>query len=116
MADEDPADSGEHQTLRRYFRWHLVAYASVIALAILFNYVWPSDRGLYIPILLWGCAVLAHFLYVRTITTKDEWVEERSENISLNASDLSHIESIRERHEAREAERAKAGADKPDQE
>ena len=108
MTGAEPTDQAAQEPLRRYLRWHLSAYAGVIALAVLANYLWPADRGLYVPILLWGCAVLAHFLYVRTVTTADEWVEERSENISLNATDLSHIESIRERHEAREAGQAEA--------
>ncbi|MEM7429000.1 MAG: hypothetical protein AAF441_23175 [Pseudomonadota bacterium] len=106
MADPGPNETAQ-EPLRRYMRWHMGAYAGAIALGVITHYIWPADRGLYIPILLWGCGLLAHYLYVRTVTTGDEWVDERSENISLNATDLSHIESIRERHEAREAERAK---------
>ena len=116
MTGDEPTGQAAQEPLRRYLRWHLSAYAGAIALAVITHYFWPADRGLYIPILLWGCAVLAHFLYVRTVTTADEWVEERSENISLNATDLSHIESIRERHEAREAERTKGAQDQPKQE
>ena len=108
MSEQDPLSEDAPDAIQRYLRWHILAYCGAILLAVTVHYIWPADRGLYIPILLWGCALLAHFLYVRAVNTDDEWVEERSENISLNATDLSHIENIRERHEAKEAERTGA--------
>lgn len=91
----------------RYVNWHIGAYGCAVVCAILLNYVSPADRGLFIPIMLWGVLVLAHYLAVRAINTDPNWVEERSENITMNSTDLSHIENIRERHDKRRLEAAK---------
>ena len=85
--------------LARYLRWHMAAYAGVVACALALHFLSPAERGLFIPMLLWGVLVLAHFLIVRALNTDPDWVEERSENITMNATDLSHIEDIRERAE-----------------
>ncbi len=85
-------------------RPHILAYCAVVAGVMALSYFAPADRGLFIPLLLWGVLVLAHYLTVRTIHTDPEWVEERSETITMNASDLSHIEDIRGRMEKGESE------------
>ncbi len=93
--------------MARCLPWHIRIYVGVLLLLFLVHYISPADRGLFIPMLLWGVLVLAHFLTVRAINTDPEWVEERSEMITMNASDLSHIENIRERHDQRMVEAAK---------
>lgn len=90
--------------LVRYLSWHVRIYLGVVAALLLLTYISPADRGLFIPMLLWGVLVLAHYLTARAINTDPDWVEERSEMITMNASDLSHIEDIRERHDKRMAE------------
>ena len=45
--------------------------------------------------------VLLHIIFARVLSIKDEWVDERSGRITENASDLAHIQAIRERYEAR---------------
>ncbi|NNF78870.1 MAG: hypothetical protein HKN05_12655 [Rhizobiales bacterium] len=93
--------------LVRCLAWHIRIYIGVVLLLFVLHYISPADRGLFIPMLLWGVLVLAHFLTVRAINTDPEWVEERSEMITMNASDLSHIEDIRERYDQRRVEAAK---------
>ncbi len=110
MASETPNPQAPEPwvgLLVRCLAWHIRIYVGVVLLLFVLNYISPADRGLFIPMLLWGVLVLAHFLTVRAINTDPEWVEERSEMITMNASDLSHIEDIRERHEQRKVEAAK---------
>lgn len=93
--------------LGRCLPWHIGIYVGAVLLLFMLHYISPADRGLFIPMMLWGVLVLAHFLTFRAITTDPKWVEERSEMITMNASDLSHIENIRERHDQRRVEAAK---------
>ncbi|MCP5084301.1 MAG: hypothetical protein GY948_21645 [Alphaproteobacteria bacterium] len=88
----------------RYLHWHMMAYAGATVIVVILHYVSPAERGIFMPVMLWGVFVLAHFLTVRAINTDPKWVEERSENITMNATDLSHIEDIRERHDKRLAD------------
>ena len=114
MASETPnPESSAPWTsfLERHLRRHIGVYAVVVVLAVMLNVISPADRGLFIPILLWGVLVLAHFLTVRALNTDPDWVDERSEMITMNASDLSHIENIRERHDKRMADEAEQQAD-----
>ena len=85
--------------LDRSLRPHLIAYGAAALLLMGLNFISPADRGLFIPMMLWGVLALAHYLTVRAIHTDPDWVEERSESITMNAADLSHIEDIRERAE-----------------
>ena len=87
--------------MTRCLPWHIRIYVGAVLLLFALHYISPAERGLFIPMLLWGVLVLAQFLTVRAINTDPEWVEERSEMITMNASDLSHIENIRERHDQR---------------
>ena len=101
--------------LGRYLKRHIAVYGVVVACALLLSFVAPADRGLFIPLLLWGVLVLAHFLTVRAITVDPDWVEERSETITMNASDLSHIEDIRERMEQGKSESGRLITKKPNE-
>ncbi|MEM8686756.1 MAG: hypothetical protein AAGF81_05485 [Pseudomonadota bacterium] len=107
MSEETPGpvqDQPWASLLDRTIRPHIAAYGVVVAGVMALSYIAPADRGLFIPILLWGVLVLVHYLIVRTIHTDPDWVEERSETITMNASDLSHIEDIRERMEKGKSE------------
>ena len=101
-----PPQPGEGPFVR-YLNWHIAAYGIAVVSVILLNYISPADRGLFIPMMLWGVGVLAHYLAARAINTDPDWVEERSENITMNSTDLSHIENIRERHDKRRLDAAK---------
>ena len=110
MAPDTPSPPAQEpwvSLLARCLPWHIRIYVGVVLLLFMLHYISPAERGLFIPMLLWGVLVLAHFLTVRAINTDPEWVEERSEMITMNASDLSHIENIRERHDQRMVDAAK---------
>ncbi len=107
MSEETPGPEQDQPwvvLLDRTLRPHILAHGAVVAGVMALSYFAPADRGLFIPIMLWGVLVLVHYLIVRTIHTDPDWVEERSETITMNASDLSHIEDIRERMEKGKSE------------
>lgn len=49
------------------------------------------------PLLVWGLAVMIHFLVYRAATIDDAWVEERTVDLRLRSYDLGHIDTIHER-------------------
>ncbi len=61
----------------------------------------------------WGVAVAAHWLYVKSVNIDEVWIQQRTEDIRLQAYDLGHIEDIEKRHEKAEARR-RSGAGPPD--
>ncbi len=95
--------------LPRYLPVHMVAFGAAAALAAAIQIVAPVSFSLLKPLLIWSILLIAHYLYVRTLEVDPDWVEERSETITLNATDLSHIDDIKQRYEERERQFRDAG-------
>ncbi len=87
--------------LVRYLSRHITVYGCVLIALLLLHAFSPADRGVFWPMMVWTIIVLLHIIFARALSIKEEWVDERSSRIIENASDLSHIQSIRERYEAR---------------
>lgn len=49
------------------------------------------------PAVIWGVALVAHYMYVKSLSVDDGWADEKAADIFANASDRSHIESIHQR-------------------
>ena len=88
--------------LPRYLPVHMLAFGVVAALAATIQIVAPTSFSLLKPMLIWSIALIVHYLYVRTINVDPDWVDERSETITLNATDLSHIDDIKQRYDEKE--------------
>lgn len=89
----------------RGFRTHLLAYVSVNGALFLIDLLTPGAWWFIWPMLGWGLAVVAHWLYVKCINVDDEWAEQRTQDIRLQAYDLSHIDDIKKRREAADSHR-----------
>ncbi len=92
------------EQLIRYLPHHLAAYGVVAALAAIIQIVSPVGFSLLKPMLFWAIFLIVHYLYVRAVNIDQEWVDERSSTITLNATDLSHIDDIKQRFEEKERE------------
>ena len=49
--------------------------------------------------MVWVMLFAGHFLYAKTLEVDHDWAEQRTAKIADRATDLAHIESIRERYE-----------------
>lgn len=85
--------------LSRALPLNIKAFCAALLLTGLLKLIAPGDWKLFWPLMVWSIALLVHFLIVKTRETDDEWVEARTEHILDNASDLSHIDDIRERYQ-----------------
>ncbi len=95
----DGGAAGDRQWAVRYLRPHASAFVVVTAIVVLVDLVAFDGWWFFWPVLIWGFAVLVHYLYVKSISTDDRWAAQRSSDIRYRAYDLSHIEDIRHRHE-----------------
>ena len=95
----DGGAAGERQWALRYLRPHASAFAVAAGISLLVDLVALDGWWFFWPVLIWGFALLVHYLYVKSISTDDRWVAQRSSDIRYRAYDLSHIEDIRHRHE-----------------
>lgn len=104
--------TAEQQEL--YSRFHSQIYFGAIALWLIAHLLIPDGWSIFWLMVFWGVVVLIHYLTVRCMNVDDAWVKERTDDIGYNASDLSHIESIRKGFENRASRRIKnKSAEKP---
>jgi len=68
-----------------------------MGLMFLVNLVAIGGIWLFWPAVIWGVALVAHYMYVKSLSVDDDWADEKAADIFANASDRSHIESIHER-------------------
>ena len=91
----------KHKALARhqvYLRWHLATYFGVLALwalAIIFRI---GDWSVFWPIITWSLAIMVHYLVARSIDVDPKWIEERTNRVTDDAKDTSHIENIRDHY------------------
>lgn len=106
-------ESAESDRAIRRLRRHILAYVAVNGALFLIDLLTPGSWWFLWPMLAWGAAVAAHWLYVKSVNIDDDWAQQRTEDIRLQAYDLGHIEDIDKRHEKAEARR-RPGAGPPD--
>ena len=81
-----------------YLRWHLATYFGALvlwALAIIFQI---GDWSVFWPIITWSLAIMVHYLVARSIDVDPKWIEERTNRVTDDAKDTSHIENIRDHY------------------
>ncbi len=107
-------ETAERDRAVRRLRRHILAYVAINGALFLIDLLTPGSWWFLWPMFAWGVAVAAHWLYVKSANIDDVWVQQRTEDIRLQAHDLGHIEDIVERHEKAEARRL-PGAGPPDE-
>ena len=96
-----PSESPTHQSNERtpkqriYLRRHFVLYFSALviwALAILLS---TGTWSAFWPMITWSLVIMVHYLVVRSVSVDAEWIEKRTDQVTDDAKDTSHIENIR---------------------
>ena len=67
----------------------------MLLLIMIFTGAW----WLFWPWMVWLLVFAVHFLVVKSLTVKSDWVDERTAETVDHAYDLSHIMSIRKRYD-----------------
>lgn len=91
------------------FRRHLLAFVVVNVLLTAANLVTGAPWWAFWPLLAWALALTIHYLFYRSATVDDAWVDERTQDLRSKSYDLGHIDSIRERSAPSPDDRDKAG-------
>ena len=108
---EKPTLNQEAEHQFRIFQYHGLAYCSALLLCGLVRLIWPEGWSFFWPMLIWSMFILIHYLFFRALNIDPEWVDERSQEITLNSTDLSHIQAIRDMHVDRTTARANSRKD-----
>ncbi|MDX1375206.1 MAG: 2TM domain-containing protein [Burkholderiales bacterium] len=80
---------------RRNFRRHFAAYIVVNLALTAANVVMGAPWWAFWPLALWSLPLLVHYLFYKTSTIDDAWVDERVEDLRSKSYDLSHIDDIK---------------------
>jgi len=78
------------------FRRHLAAFVLVNALLTAANISMGPPWWAFWPLILWGIALMLHFLVHRSRTVDESWAEERTLDVRSKSYDAGHINDIRE--------------------
>lgn len=67
-----------------------------MSLTVISQFIWPTEWWFFWPLLIWTVIFVLHLIVIRTINVDEEWVDERTEQLTDNAFDFGHIATIRE--------------------
>lgn len=90
--------AGVDHKARRSLQIHSRVYAAVTALFVIGNLVLANGAWFLWPVLAWGFFVFIHYLYVKSLTIDNRWVQRRARDVTETAYDAGHIEDIRKRY------------------
>jgi 2TM domain len=98
-----PPAAAWRDRLVRGLRWHARGVAALnlglTAVNIATGRPW---WGLW-PLLATGLVLGVHYMLAKAFTIDERWVEERARDLAIKSYDRSHIESIRDRQQQRDA-------------
>ncbi len=103
MSTQDEAEAARIERAKVLYRWHRNAFVLVNGALHVVNVVTGAPWWAFWPLVAWGVVFLVHFLYVRTISVDEAWVDERAEELRYKSYDLGHIRDIEARVEKRDA-------------
>lgn len=87
----------------RLFRWHLRVFIGAMGVLVVVNIAVGGGWWSFWPMCIWSIMLAFHFLYYKTATVDEAWVEERTNDARLRSYDLGHIHDIQDRVEHRDA-------------
>jgi hypothetical protein len=80
------------------FRLHLWAFIVVNLALNAANWFTGGDWWAFWPLVIWGAALVAHYLVYKSKRVDERWVEERTDDVRSKSYDRAHMDSIEARH------------------
>ena len=81
------------------FRWHAWAYVAGACVLSVANWLTGAPWWSFWPLAGWGVALAAHYLFRKSRTVDEAWVEERTADLHSKSYDAGHIDQIAEDQE-----------------
>ncbi len=78
------------------FRWHAWAYVAGACALSVTNWFTGAPWWSFWPLAGWGVALAGHYLFQKSRTVNEAWVEERTAELHSKSYDASHIDRIAE--------------------
>lgn len=78
--------------------WHVRAYLIGAAALILVNVLTGHGWWSFWPLTVWGIGLIVHWLYAKSITVDDAWVDKRARKLRLMSYEHGHMQEIEERY------------------
>ena len=94
MSDDGDSSGARLDAIRRALVLHALAYGLVNAVLLGVNVHTGKPFWVIWPLLIWGIALIVHFLYMKTMGVEDDWVEQRTVSLRLKSYDLGHMDDI----------------------
>jgi hypothetical protein len=76
------------------FRWHAWAYVAGACVLSVANWFTGAPWWSFWPLAAWGLALAGHYLFVKSRTVNEAWVEERTADLHSKSYDAGHIDRI----------------------
>lgn len=76
------------------FRWHAWAYVAGAGVLSVTNWFTGAPWWSFWPLAGWGVVLAAHYLFRKSRTVDEAWVEERTADLHSKSYDAGHIDRI----------------------
>ena len=80
------------------FRLHLWAFVLVNLALNAANWFAGGDWWAFWPLMVWGVALVGHYLAYKSKRVDARWVKERTDDVRSKSYDRAHMDSIEARH------------------
>ncbi len=87
------------------FRWHASAYVAGACALSVANWFTGAPWWSFWPLAGWALVLAGHYLFHKTRTVNQAWVEERTADLHSKSYDASHIDRIAADHDGGTAQR-----------
>jgi hypothetical protein len=84
--------------MSKWFRLHLWAYVLGNAALNVVNGFVGAGWWAFWPLVVWGLALGAHYLFYKSKRVDERWVQERTDDVRSKSYDRAHIDSIETRY------------------
>lgn len=89
---------GGDPMVMQIFRRHARIFAMGGSVLFLAGLAADNRWWFFWPAIIWGFLLFIHYMYVKSLRIDEGWADQRANQVTDKAYDVSHIETLRERH------------------
>ncbi len=79
------------------FPQHVRIFIGVVLVAVLANAALDLGLPLFWPIGAWTALLAIHYFIASSLDVREDWVDEKAEDLRMRSYDFGHIDEIRDR-------------------